>query len=368
MNPGATLPATLTGGAGRDVYDIRTGQEHIVDSGGTDSVHAWFDYVVPPGMENVRLHGFARTLTVYDGKVALYGRDGDDVFDIYGGTVAIRGDAGNDVYRISDGDVTVIERAGDGEDVITTRQSFVLSAGSHVETLRTFSSSSTDAVDLTGNELVNSLVGNAAANRLDGKGGADTLYGYDGDDTYLVDTQSDLVVETANGGRDTVITSVTYALADNQHVELLRTYGSASIAETDLFGNNLANTIQGNAAANLIDGKEGSDTIWGYGGADEFVFSTAPGPANVDKLPDFKPGLDHIVLENSIFAGLGNGTLPGTAFRTGASALDADDRILYDSSSGALLFDVDGAGGAEAVQFATVARLLSISSQDFWVI
>ena len=56
------------------------------------------------------------------------------------------------------------------------------------------------------------------------------------------------------------------------------------------------------------------------------------------------------------------------AFNTGTAATQADDRIVYDSASGALLFDADGLGGAAGVQFATVAAGLALSVLDFIVI
>ena len=37
-----------------------------------------------------------------------------------------------------------------------------------------------------------------------------------------------------------------------------------------------------------------------------------------------------------------------TAFQLGTAALDGDDRILYDPTTGALRYDVDGTGAAAA--------------------
>ena len=62
----------------------------------------------------------------------------------------------------------------------------------------------------------------------------------------------------------------------------------------------------------------------------------------------------------AVFAGLtGSGTLSAEQFRSGAeitSAVDADDRFVYDTSSGALYYDADGVGGAEAVQVALLGN------------
>jgi Ca2+-binding RTX toxin-like protein len=68
-----------------------------------------------------------------------------------------------------------------------------------------------------------------------------------------------------------------------------------------------------------------------------------------------------------VFAGLAPGGLPAGAFRTGSSAQDADDRIIYDAATGALYFDGDGNGGGAAIQFATLGTGLSLAASDFIV-
>ena len=52
--------------------------------------------------------------------------------------------------------------------------------------------------------------------------------------------------------------------------------------------------------------------------------------------------------------GLATGTLAAAAFRIGAAAADASDRIIYNDDTGALFFDQDGTGGAAQVRFATL--------------
>src|SRR5262249_51528366 len=89
---------------------------------------------------------------------------------------------------------------------------------------------------------------------------------------------------------------------------------------------------------------------------------------NVDIITDFSHvGGDVIALDATIFAGLSTGTWNAAMFYVGSLAGEgADDRIIY--SSGALYFDKDGAGGVDAVKFATLQGAPTDLSFDDFVI
>jgi phospholipase/lecithinase/hemolysin len=188
-------------------------------------------------------------------------------------------------------------------------------------------------------------------------------------DSYTVTSGSTLVVEGPGGGNDRIYAAVSYRLADGSSIETLSTTNSSGTAAINLTGNGLAQTIIGNAGANRLDGKGGTDTLYGKAGADVFVFTTALGSGNVDRIGDFTAGKDSIRLENAVFTGLPAGALATGAFRTGTAALDADDRIIFDPVARKLYFDKDGTGAAAPVLFATVAGDdLNLSALNFVVV
>jgi Ca2+-binding RTX toxin-like protein len=200
---------------------------------------------------------------------------------------------------------------------------------------------------------------------LDGgvDGGTATQQG----NSYTVTTSSMGVIEGIGGvGTDTVRTTVSYALSPGSEIEVLRTTDNLGTAAIDLTGNEFAQQLIGNSGANRIDGKGGSDHLTGGAGDDLFLFTTAPGPGNVDVITDFTPADDTISLGRAEFHGLG--TLPPGAFALSTDTPQADDRIIYDKATGFLYFDEDGSGSAFApIHFATVASGLALTSADFIV-
>jgi serralysin len=225
-------------------------------------------------------------------------------------------------------------------------------------------------MDLTGNEYANSIYGNAAGNTLIGGGGADMLVGGAGNDVYRVEEAGDVVVEAVGGGADSVYAVTSYALAAGSEVELLSAIDPGSAAAMDLTGNEFANRLYGNAGVNILDGKGGSDLLTGGAGADFFAFTTTLGAGNVDIVADFVAGTDKIQLGGAAgqpFLSLATGALRSGTLVIGTAALDADDYLLYNSGTGALLYDADGSGGGAAVQFATLSTGLTLTVADFIV-
>lgn len=60
--------------------------------------------------------------------------------------------------------------------------------------------------------------------------------------------------------------------------------------------------------------------------------------------------------------------MPADSFFIGTAAIDASGRIIYNSASGALLYDVDGSGAGAASQVATLSAGLSLTNGDFLIL
>ena len=164
------------------------------------------------------------------------------------------------------------------------------------------------ASNLTGDSDNNTLVGTGYADTLMGLAGEDKLYGHAGND---------------------------------------RLDGGAG-----------ADYLEGGGGNDKLIGGQGSDILSSGAGADVFVFDYAPSATdNLDTIVDFHSGMDKIQLSKSVFTALGavGSGLASIQFWSGAGAVqghDANDRIVYDTTSGALYYDADGSGAVEAVQIA----------------
>jgi serralysin len=66
--------------------------------------------------------------------------------------------------------------------------------------------------------------------------------------------------------------------------------------------------------------------------------------------------------------GLAPGTLLASQFAIATAAIDADDRIIYNSTTGALYYDADGTGSGAQVQFAALGPGLALTNNEFVVI
>lgn len=125
-------------------------------------------------------------------------------------------------------------------------------------------------------------------------------------------------------------------------------------------------TIVAGAGNDVIFGGAGMDKLTGGAGADIFVFDTKASSRNVDTITDFSVKSDVIALDHLMFRSLGKvGDLSSSAFHVGTKAADANDRIIYNKSTGALYYDADGTGDVVAIKFAILGKGLALTAGHF---
>src|SRR5438067_443828 len=133
------------------------------------------------------------------------------------------------------------------------------------------------------------------------------------------------------------------------------------------FGGN--DTIFANAGNDRIESGAGNDTISGGGGQDQYVWHEY-GAATADTVLNFDTGWDSIQLDAAAFTQIGaSGRFASGDVRfyaaAGANAgHDADDRIVYNTSTGQLWYDADGNGPGAAQLIATLPAGATVVATD----
>ena len=252
---------------------------------------------------------------------------------------------------------------------------------------------------------------------LNGGAGKDVMNGGEGSDIYLMALSTEHpgaeINDTGLSGTDEVRYSATsgtltlYAGDLGLETVVLGT-GTASVAVTTatsavsvnasavvngltITGNNGINTLTGTGFADTIIGNSGNDilvgglgndvlrgglgkdTMTGGAGLDTFRFETAPSAStNLDTIVDFSLADDTIELENAIFTALtATGALNATSFRSGAgiiTAADANDYLIYNTTTGFLYYDANGSATGAAIQIATFTGKPLLTASDFLII
>jgi Ca2+-binding RTX toxin-like protein len=367
----------LVGLGGDDQYIVVGSADRIVELAGQgrDVLYALGNYTLAAGasIEVLSTGNQAATLALElvgnELDQDIYGNAGNNLLQGGGGNDFLIGLQGDDQYIVLGNNDRVVEIAGQGRDVVYTKGDYTLDVSVSVEILSAADQSATTAMRLTGSSQDQEIYGNAGANVLDGGGGTDYMGGLGGNDTYFVSGAGDHIIEAAGqGSRDVVYARASYTLEADQDIEVLASTQQTATTAMSLTGNNLVNELYGNDGANTLNGGAGSDFLMGFGGADIFAFTTTLGAGNVDQIIDFSVADDTIALDDAVFTGLATGALAAGAFVNGSAAADADDRVLYNSATGQILFDADGNGAGVAVLFATVSAGTVLTANDFTVI
>lgn len=327
-----------------------------------------------------------QTITGTAGNDSLTGGAGNDTLDGGAGTDTMNGGLGNDTYIVTAGDV--LSDPG-GVDTVRTDITWALA-----DAFENLTMTGTGAITMQGNNLNNLIIGNAGNNIFNARAGDDTIQAGGGNDRIDMfgtgfPSYGNEVVDGGTG-TDTIDfsgyakTGIVVNLATGQ-IAGGGDAGSGTVAVSNVervttgafndrfSGNSAANLFDGRGGNDTLSGGTGNDTLTGGTGNDFFVFDTAP-TSNVERITDFSSAPDQLQFENAIFTAIGaSGTFAAGDGRFWAAAgattgHDANDRVVYNTSTGSLYYDADGSGAGAAQLVATFQGNPSIAATDITVI
>ncbi|HEY0043279.1 MAG TPA: M10 family metallopeptidase C-terminal domain-containing protein [Allosphingosinicella sp.] len=269
---GAAGADTLIGGTGNDIY--------LVDVSGDQAVE-----LPGEGVDEVRTAAGSRTdylsLYVLPANVEILTGTAAGAQGAYANALAnqVTTGAGGDLLVLSDGGDDRVE-SGEGND-------FLYFGGAFTNADRIDGGAGTDTLGLTGSYT---LVFDS-----DDLVGIERLALYSSGDAGSPNAYAITTVD-ANAAAGQTLTVVAQSL---QSDETLHFDGAAETgARFDLKGGRGADSLRGGAGDDMIWASGGADTLEGGAGQDSFVYQSAAesGPNAPDRILDFEPGTDRIVL------------------------------------------------------------------------
>lgn len=424
----------LIGGLGNDIYSIDRSGDQVIEAagGGTDTVRSTVSHVLGAQLENLVLLGTANlnatgnasnnVLTGNGGSNRLDGAGGIDTasyaaarsgvvvgldragaqstgagIDTLLSVENLVGSSYNDTLHGSAG--TNALNGGNGTDTLSyARAGAAVTVSLAVATAQATGGGGTDTLaafeNLSGSAFADRLTGSSGHNVIDGGLGNDTMAGGLGNDTYLVNASTDVIVEAASGGTDSVRATASYTLA--AQLESLTLEGSASINATGntlnntiagnagnnilnggsgvdfvsyaaagaavtvnlatgiaiggggsdsllgfeyVIGSNFGDTLVGNSAANRLYGGAGADTLTGGAGGDNFVFSSR---GSADRVTDFVSGVDKIYISQAAFRiGDGDAVIDSSSTIAGPNNVPTTSELVFFTNNAASLSTQD---------------------------
>ena len=323
----------MAGNAGNDIYVVDDSGDVVKEASGsgTDTVQSSISYVLTPNVENLTLTG--------TGNINGTGNALNNLLTGNSAANILSGGAGDDTYLVDNAGDIVLEAASEGTDTVLSSVSYSLATS--VESLVL---TGADNINGTGNDLANTITGNAGNNTIDGGAGADNMAGGAGDDSYLVDNTSDLVLEAASEGMDTLQSSITYTLAKN--VENLVLIGTGNI---NGIGNTLNNILTGNSGSNILRGGAGYDT-YEIGTGDTVIENPDAGTDTVQSSASYTLFTTNV--EDLILTGTSTINATGNALDNNLTGNSAANIIIGGAGADVLA----GLGGADTFRYTALSH------------
>ncbi len=380
---GSAFSDTVTGGVGLDIISSGGGDDVIKGFSSADTIDggAGFDTLVLTVTSTNLNSATDSQLTNVEAISAIGSTLGVNIsltaqtegFKLTGSAYSdtLRGGAGDDQFYGFNG--SDIVDGGKGADTLLLQATSANLNGSsdaqllNLETISAFNATSGVTIALYNQSEGFNIEGSNFADQLSGSSQSDTFIGFKGADTI-----------DGGGGVDIVKidgTSLNLNNASNAqlvNVEKISAANASTGVIIDLSKQTERIDIVGSGYGDTLIGGPGANYLTGGAGADHFVFKGPLGVTNIDTLVDFTPNIDVLDFSQTSFVSLGVvGPLGASAFwssSSDASAHDGDDRLVYNTATGALYYDADGIGGAAAVQIARFSSLPGLSATDFFIV
>ena len=403
---------TISGGKGADTINAGVGNDTIIGFAGNDIIDGGegtntilltasseaLNLAINDQIKNVQAvsavgatSGVNIILALQDEGFSLTGGAGDDMLAGGRGVDKINAGAGSDTIIGFVGADTV--DGGSGSDTISliaTSDDLNAAANAQIINVEVVSaekalsavtinlSLQTEGFQILGGVWDDVLSGAAGADvinaglgkdKIIGFVGADTIDGGEGVDSIMLTSTS----ATLNSAKDTQIVNVEVISAESALTSVVINLAAQS-DKLSIIGGAGSDVLIGGTGNDTLSGGLGVDTLSGGGGADHFVFDRSWAGGNVDTVLDFTPGTDFLDVSLALVSGFAaKGAIQSDQFWSSALATSAHasgDRFIYNTTSGALYYDGDGIGGADAVQIANVNLAIksAMSYHDFLIV
>lgn len=318
------------------------------------------------------------------GDDTVYGNGGNDLLIGHGGADYLDGGEGDDIFVIGgfgSGVQGTTSKADDGnkEWIATGAKHDVIVGGDGVDTLRitTGIGANTKA---NGTVVLNDA--NFQSMEVVQVGGTVGRLNVENTDLQLL---NDHYYFKANG----TVADLSNTLGNNGGTINNVVVDASGVTANGLRfeGNANQQTFIGTTQADVFVGNGGNDTLTGGAGADTFVFgkvyeqvvtgssttvqtytNTAFNLTGVDTITDFTSGTDKIELHLDQYSQLAGFNSSMLRVNSTGTAQDANDYLVYNTTTKTLSYDADGNGSGAKVDIAILTGVNTLSASDFVIV
>lgn len=358
------------------------------------NVDAIYDATVGEAGSYTRIDGANNAETVYGsegvdnatmrlGNDVYHGNGGNDLIVGHGGADKLYGDAGNDIFTVGgfgSGVQGTTSKADDGNaEWVNGANGDLVVGGSGTDTFRITTGIGADTKAHGTIVLNNSNFQSMEVVQVGG-----TVGRINTEDSAL-QLLNDHYYFKANG----TVADLSNTLGNNGGTINNVVVDASGVTTNGLRfeGNGNTQTFIGTTKADVFVGNGGNDILTGGAGADKFVFgkvhemvvtgaATAPQSyvdtafnlTGVDTITDFLHGTDKIELHLDQYTNLVGFSAANLVSSASGAAADANDYLLFNTTSKMLSYDADGNGAGAAINIATLTGVTTFTASDVVVV